>query len=135
MQAKIATFLVCALTAAVVAAPAFAAEGTAPGATTPPAAGDTKPVQPGDALSGQADPCRAEPEDNASNGSRPGTTDQQATASIDDGRQATDKLEACGGVLKPPRNGATDMVEPAPDVGRTPVIPPEQLPGQQAPKP
>jgi hypothetical protein len=134
MHTRIATFLACALTATVVTTPAFAAEGTAPD-TPPPAASETKPTQPGDTLSGRADPCRAEPKDNASNGSRPGTADQQTTASIDDGQQATDKLEACGGVLKPPRNGASDMVEPAPDIGRTPVIPPEQLPGQQAPKP
>ncbi|OHV81909.1 hypothetical protein [Ensifer sp. LCM 4579] len=41
------------------------------------------------------------------------------------------KLEECNGVLKPPRVGDSELVEPAPDVGRTPVIRPDELPPQQ----
>nr|WP_018237937.1 hypothetical protein [Ensifer sp. BR816] len=43
----------------------------------------------------------------------------------------TQKLDECDGVLKPPSVGDTEMVEPAPDVGRTPVIRPGELPRQQ----
>nr|WP_080577661.1 hypothetical protein [Sinorhizobium fredii] len=53
----------------------------------------------------------------------PGTDATQGTL--------TEKLDECGGVLKPPRVGDTEMVEPAPDVGRTPVIRPGELPRQQ----
>jgi hypothetical protein len=43
----------------------------------------------------------------------------------------TEKLDDCDGVLKPPTVGDTEMVEPALDVGRTPVIRPDELPEQQ----
>lgn len=39
-------------------------------------------------------------------------------------------LERCEGVLIPPPTGDAEMVEPAPDVGTTPVIPPESVPDQ-----
>lgn len=61
----------------------------------------------------QAERCRAEP-------------------GIDDDPQAlARKLEECNGVLKPPRVGDPELVEPAPDIGRTPVIRPDELPLQQ----
>lgn len=61
----------------------------------------------------QAERCRAEP-------------------GIDDDPQAlARKLEECNGVLKPPRVGDPELVEPAPDIGRTPVIRPDELPPQQ----
>ncbi|MCL6707639.1 hypothetical protein M8R20_11560 [Pseudomonas sp. R2.Fl] len=41
------------------------------------------------------------------------------------------KLDDCNGVLEPPPVGDPDLVEPAPPVGRTPVIPPEQVPEQE----
>jgi len=61
----------------------------------------------------QSERCRAEP-------------------GIDRERQAlAQKLEECNGVLKPPRAGDPDLVEPAPNVGKTPVIRPDELPPQQ----
>ena len=47
------------------------------------------------------------------------------------GGTLTEKLDDCDGVLKPPTVGDTEMVEPAPDVGRTPVIRPDEVPEQQ----
>ncbi|WP_193354432.1 hypothetical protein [Sinorhizobium sojae] len=56
----------------------------------------------------------------------------RAAPGIDDDPQAlARKLEECNGVLKPPRVGDPELVEPAPDVGRTPVIRPDELPPQQ----
>jgi hypothetical protein len=91
---------------------------------------------------GQDDACQAQPQDNPSNG-QTGAAD--ANANKNDGADTSagsgetaalsDKLDRCGGVLKPPPTGQTGMVEPAPDVGRTPVIPPEQLPEQQPAQP
>jgi hypothetical protein len=46
-----------------------------------------------------------------------------------------DKLDACNGVLKPPRVGDSELVEPTPDVGKTPVIRPGELPEQHGSKP
>lgn len=41
-------------------------------------------------------------------------------------------LAECDGVLKPPATGDGEMVEPAPDAGETPVIPPSAVPQQQS---
>lgn len=41
------------------------------------------------------------------------------------------KLDDCDGILKPPKVGDTEIVEPAPDTGRTRVIRPGDLPRQQ----
>lgn len=38
------------------------------------------------------------------------------------------KLTDCDGVLKPPATGDGQMVSPAPDAGKTPVIPPSDMP-------
>lgn len=133
MQNHIAALLACALTAASAPASALAAEGSGQQATPPETANEVqpKPTSPADA----DDPCRASPGDNSASDDGNGSVDEQATAGIDGATQGSGKLEACDGVLKPPRNGASGIVQPAPDVGRTPVIPPEQLPEQQAPKP
>ncbi len=42
----------------------------------------------------------------------------------------TDTLDDCNGVLKPPMVGDPEIVEPAPSVGDTPVIAPDELPDQ-----
>jgi hypothetical protein len=58
---------------------------------------------------------------------------QHATTANGDVRSAdSSKLQACNGVLKPPATGDSDLVQPAPPVGNTPVIRPEDAPqGQQ----
>lgn len=40
----------------------------------------------------------------------------------------TEKLDECGSVLSPPESRDHEIVIPAPDAGRTPVIPPKALP-------
>jgi hypothetical protein len=64
-----------------------------------------------------ADPCRSEPRDGQSPEPE---TDQQLT----------EKLDRCGGVLKPPPNGDEDIEEQPPATGETPIIPPRRLPDQ-----
>ncbi|OHV80973.1 hypothetical protein [Ensifer sp. LCM 4579] len=49
-----------------------------------------------------------------------------------DARTLSEKLDDCNGVLKPPKVGDTELVEPAPDVGKTRVIRPGELPAQQS---
>lgn len=46
------------------------------------------------------------------------------------GGNLTDKLNDCGGVLKPPPTGDQEMTAPAPDQGKTPVIKPGEVPAQ-----
>ena len=46
------------------------------------------------------------------------------------GGNLTDKLNDCGGVLKPPATGDQGMAAPAPDEGKTPVIKPGEVPAQ-----
>lgn len=46
-------------------------------------------------------------------------------------RLFAEKLEHCNGVLEPPNVGDTELVMPAPDVGRTPIIRPDDLPKQR----
>lgn len=53
----------------------------------------------------------------------------------DDQKSFADKLDECNGVLEPPRVGDSEFVEPAPDVGKTPVIRPKELPTQHGSKP
>jgi|SRR5690349_12841210 len=45
------------------------------------------------------------------------------------GSTLSDQLEGSKGVIKPPPNVDPEMRVPAPDVGRTPVIPPPGTPG------
>ncbi len=42
----------------------------------------------------------------------------------------TETMERCDGVLKPDLSSDLEIVEPAPDVGETPVISPEDIPTQ-----
>ena len=53
----------------------------------------------------------------------------------DEPKSFGDKLAACNGVLKPPRVGDSGLVEPTPDVGKTPVIRPGELLEQHGSKP
>lgn len=49
------------------------------------------------------------------------------------GDTLTETLADCGGVLKPPATGDSDITEPAPAQGNTPVVEPDDLPVQQPP--
>jgi hypothetical protein len=64
-----------------------------------------------------AEPCRAEPADKAMPGNGEETLSEQ--------------LDRCNGVLKPPPHADGEIEEAPPDTGRTPVIPPGQLPEQE----
>ncbi len=44
----------------------------------------------------------------------------------------SEQLDRCNGVLRPPRIGDQELVEPAPDVGTMPIIPPGALPDQSS---
>jgi hypothetical protein len=50
-------------------------------------------------------------------------------------RQLSETLEKCRGVLQPPATGDGRIVEPAPDTGKTPVIPPGSVPEQPPAQP
>jgi hypothetical protein len=63
-----------------------------------------------------AQPCQAQPD--AGKGSPPQGGD------ADDKNRAAD----CNGVLHPPAVGDPELVKPAPEVGKTPVIPPGSVP-------
>ncbi|MBZ9756180.1 hypothetical protein LB524_12850 [Mesorhizobium sp. ESP6-5] len=63
----------------------------------------------------QADKCRAQTDQG---GKQPGSGD------------LSEKLNDCGGVLKPPPTGDQGMAAPAPDEGKTPVIKPGEVPPQ-----
>ncbi|ATU94970.1 hypothetical protein [Phyllobacterium zundukense] len=60
--------------------------------------------------------------------------DREGLGGIDQDRDTVERdarvLERCKGVLIPPRTGDDEMVEPAPDIGTTPVIPPDFVPDQ-----
>ncbi|MGX5827751.1 hypothetical protein [Mesorhizobium sp. 43Arga] len=63
----------------------------------------------------QVDKCRVQPDQGKQ---QPG------------GGNLSEKLNDCGGVLRPPATGDQGMATPAPDVGKTPVIKPGQIPAQ-----
>lgn len=48
-----------------------------------------------------------------------------ASQERDRDRSLSEKLDACNGVLSPPNTGDREMVRPAPDIGETPVIRPD----------
>lgn len=50
-----------------------------------------------------------------------------------EGETLSGMLDDCEGVLEPPPSNNGEFVQPAPDAGETPVIPPGALPGQQTP--
>jgi hypothetical protein len=92
--------------------PAVSADGSA---TPPPATADGRE----DDLT--LDPCAVDPGDvmgEAHDGAEDSAT----------GQSLAETLDECDGVLQPPSVGDADLVEPAPDAGRTPVIPPSELP-------
>ena len=80
-----------------------------------PAAAQMDQQQGTDNPAPQADKCRVQPD--------------QGKQQPDSG-DLTEKLNDCGGVLKPPAAGDQGMATPAPDVGKTPVIKPGEVPAQ-----
>lgn len=62
-----------------------------------------------------AQPCKAEPQEQ---GQQPRTDNSADRSSLAD----------CNGVLHPPTVGDPELVKPAPDVGKMPVIPPGSVP-------
>ncbi|MER9328162.1 hypothetical protein [Mesorhizobium sp. M0488] len=64
------------------------------------------------------DKCRAQPD----------AKQQPQNGNLAD--NLTETLDECGGVLKPPPTGDQGMAAPAPDVGKTPVIKPGEVPPQ-----
>lgn len=52
----------------------------------------------------------------------------EETTGAEDSLTAT--MERCDSVLKPDMSGDPEIVEPAPDVGETPVISPDDIPAQ-----
>ncbi|TPK69870.1 hypothetical protein FKO01_02955 [Mesorhizobium sp. B2-3-3] len=79
-----------------------------------PAAAQTQPNT--DSQAKQTDKCRAQ-------------TDQGGKQPLGGGN-LTEKLNDCGGVLKPPPTGDQGMAAPAPDEGNTPIIKPGEVPAQ-----
>lgn len=69
--------------------------------------------------------CQAPPQD----GQAGGNTEPNRQHSDGSGNMISD----CEGVLQPPPMPDQGLVEPAPDVGRTPVVPPSSTPPQQTP--
>lgn len=52
--------------------------------------------------------------------------EQLAEKEDDKAETKSELLAKCDGVIRPPQVGDQEMIEPAPSVGRTPVIKPEQ---------
>ena len=80
-----------------------------------PAAAQTDQQQGTNNPAPQADKCRMQPD--------------QGKQQPESGN-LTEKLNDCGGVLKPPATGDQGMAAPAPDEGKTPVIKPGEVPPQ-----
>ena len=80
-----------------------------------PAAAQMDQQQGTDNPAPQADKCRMQPD--------------QGKQQPESGN-LTEKLNDCGGVLKPPATGDQGMATPAPDEGKTPVIKPGEVPPQ-----
>ncbi|MFT3998743.1 MAG: hypothetical protein QM684_00820 [Rhizobium sp.] len=73
------------------------------------------------------DRCKATETDRQTEGSQAGNG--QAAPAPDS--NPSEKLSDCGGVLKPPTVGDGAMEKPAPKVGRTPVIKPDDTQKKQ----
>ncbi len=58
--------------------------------------------------------------------SQPCEQEQLAGKEGDEAESKSEVLAKCDSVIRPPQVGDREMVEPAPSVGRTPVINPEQ---------
>lgn len=68
------------------------------------------------------DDCRVVPEENA-----PSAVPDDKTV-VDPNEPNT--IADCNGMLKPPVVGDPQMVQPAPEVGQTPVLKPKEVPAQ-----
>ncbi|RST87510.1 hypothetical protein EJC49_05210 [Aquibium carbonis] len=79
-------------------------------------------------LGAEDDPCEIAPGGDAQ-AALPGGVERPGADQLDESLSAT--LDRCGGVLAPPDVGDPGMVEPAPDEGTTPVIPPSAVPDQE----
>ncbi len=114
----IRTRLVATLTAAALVMPAVArAQAPATPATPPPpTAIQNHPESNADCASSRLSNPNA----------RPGVTTGQAPS---DSAPLSDRLAAGNGVLCPPSGVDPEIRAPAPDVGKTPVIPPPGSPG------
>ncbi len=84
------------------------------------------PAAPSDPSAG-ADPCEVVPGGAAD--AQPPSGD--AASPNDRNTSLSETLDRCGGVLSPPAVGDPEMVEPAPDQGETPIIPPSSVPEAQ----
>ena len=80
-------------------------------------------------LSASEDPCEVVPGDQ--NAPTTSTQNSDEAGSDESGRSLSDTLDRCGGVLSPPAVGDHELVEPAPDKGVTPIIPPSAVPGAE----
>ena len=63
------------------------------------------------------DPCQAKPDGRS-----------------DGNMELTEKLDRCGGVLKPPSSADREIEKQPPATGSTPIIPPGDLPDQPRPR-
>jgi hypothetical protein len=77
--------------------------------------------------------CQATPPPGANSGAnggngKPGQVDPGRTGST----SLSNKLDPCGGVLKPPPTGDREMAQPPPLTGEMPIIKPGDLPPQQS---
>ena len=55
-------------------------------------------------------------------------------ANKESGESLSETLDECGDVLPPPPTGDSEIAEPPPNVGETPVIRPQDIPEQQNPE-
>jgi len=76
-------------------------------------------------IQGGEQPCEIAPGEDRS-ATLPDDGSREPASETDGSLSAT--LDRCGGVLQPPPVGDPGMVEPAPDEGETPVIPPSAIP-------
>ncbi len=111
-----------ALMVAVAAAALLCWPGAASLALAQTAGGDGAPAA-------QDSPCRVDPGSAGDDAQRGSSGSGEAGGSD---AAARPSLEDCNGVLVPPKIGDGDIVEPAPDTGTTPVIPPGAVPTQPA---
>lgn len=101
------------------------------------AVAQTQPETPPTAA--EQDPCRAQPDPDKNTGNAQDQAGQDTTTGnpdvAQDDQNLSEKLDRCNGMLKPPPTGDSDLVEPAPDEGKTPVVPPSAVPEQQPAEP
>lgn len=73
-----------------------------------------------------SDKCRAAPQTESQDQRQKNTDTSQRNQ-----QPLAEKLDPCGGVLKPPPVGDQEMSRPPPQTGEMPVLKPGDLPGQQ----